>query len=81
MQGISNQDTHLHPLHNNSSVHLTKIPSAINYLQTGFGRFRSFLRKWSLATSANCECGAENQTLTMFSSNVKPIDLPVDSMA
>jgi len=63
MQGTSNRDIHLYPLHNNWSVHLTKITNAINRLQTGVGRFRSCLHKWSMATSANCECGAENQTV------------------
>jgi len=40
-----------------------KITRVINRLQTGVGRFRSCLHKWSMATSANCECGSENQTV------------------
>ena len=34
----------------------------LNYLQTGVGRFHSSLRKWGLAPSPNCECGASDQT-------------------
>ena len=33
-----------------------------NLLQTGVGRFRSSIRKWGLALSYNCECGAHEQT-------------------
>jgi len=31
----------------------------LNRLRTGVGRFRSCLYKWSMASSAACECGAE----------------------
>ena len=34
----------------------------LNRLRTGVGRFGSFMRKWSLASLANCECGASEQT-------------------
>jgi len=32
-------------------------------LQSGVGRFRSCLYKWDMASSAACECGAEEQTV------------------
>ena len=35
----------------------------INFLRTGVGRFRSCLYKWGTASSAACECGAEEQTV------------------
>jgi len=35
----------------------------LNRLRTGVGRFRSCLYKWSMASSAACECGAEEQTV------------------
>ena len=35
----------------------------INRLRTGVGRFRSCLYKWGMASSAACECGAEEQTV------------------
>ena len=31
----------------------------LNRLRTGVGRFRSCLYKWGMASSAACECGAE----------------------
>jgi len=31
----------------------------LNRLRTGVGRFRSWLYKWRMASSAACECGAE----------------------
>jgi len=36
--------------------------SAINRLETDVGRFRSSVHKCNMTTSANYECGAENQT-------------------
>jgi len=33
----------------------------LNRLHTGVGRFRSCLYKWGMASSAACECGAEEQ--------------------
>ena len=35
----------------------------LNRLRTGDGRFRSCLYKWGMASSAACECGAEEQTV------------------
>ena len=35
----------------------------LNRLRTGVGRFRSCLYKWDMASSAPCECGAEEQTV------------------
>jgi len=34
-----------------------------NRRRTGVGRFRSCLYKWGMASSAACECGAEEQTV------------------
>jgi len=33
----------------------------LNRLRTGVGRFRSCFYKWGIASSATCECGAEEQ--------------------
>ena len=35
----------------------------LSRLRTGVGRFRSCLYKWGMASSAACECGAEEQTV------------------
>jgi len=35
----------------------------LNRLRTGVGRFRSCLYKWGMASSAACECGAEERTV------------------
>ena len=35
----------------------------LNRLRTGVGRFCSCLYKWGMASSADCECGAEEQTV------------------
>jgi len=35
----------------------------LNRLRTGVGRFRSCLYKWGMASSAACECDAEEQTV------------------
>ena len=37
--------------------------SVLISLRIGVGRFRSCLYKWSMASSAACECGAEEQTV------------------
>ena len=34
----------------------------LNCLRTGVGQFHSFMHKWGLAPSPNCECGASEQT-------------------
>ena len=34
----------------------------LNRLRTGVGLFRSLMHKWSMACTASCECGAEEQT-------------------
>jgi len=34
----------------------------LNRLRTGVGLFRSTMHKWGLIPSANCRCGAEEQT-------------------
>jgi len=38
----------------------------LNCLRTGVGRFCSCLYKWGMASSAACECGAEEQTTNQF---------------
>jgi len=35
----------------------------LDRFRTGVGRFRSCLYKWGMASSAACECGAEEQTV------------------
>jgi len=35
----------------------------LNRLRIGVGRFRSCFHKWDMASSAACECGAEEQTV------------------
>jgi len=35
---------------------------SLNRLRTGVGLFRSTMQKWGLVSSANCRCGAEEQT-------------------
>jgi len=105
MYSASNQDTHLYPPHNNSSVSQTTkyvrrtgqitngmrsgrttpqdsrifIPDTgihplgvilprrtwvrLNRLLTDVGSFRSCSYEWGMASSAVCECGAEEQTV------------------
>jgi len=54
----------------------------LNCLRTGVGCFRSCLCKWGMASCAACGCGTEeNKPLTMLSSNVQSIDLPMDCTA
>jgi len=47
----------------------------LNCLRTGVGRFRSCLYKWGMASSAACECGAE-QTVDHVVLHWPIIDLP-----
>jgi len=35
----------------------------LNHFGPGVGGFRSCLYKWDMASSATCECGAEEQTV------------------
>ena len=35
----------------------------LNRLRTGVGRFKSSMKKWGLADSAACQCGASEQTV------------------
>jgi len=51
----------------------------LNRLRTGVGRFPSCLYKWSMASSAACECGAEEQTIDHVV--LQSINLPMDCMA
>jgi len=43
----------------------------LNRLHSSVEHFRSCLQKWGMASSAACECGAEEQPSTMLSSNVQ----------
>jgi len=38
----------------------------LNRLRTGAGLFRSTMQKWGLVPSANCRCGAEEQTVNLI---------------
>jgi len=44
----------------------------LNRLRTGVGLFRSTMHKWGLVSSANCRCGANNRSYTIFLSPVPP---------
>ena len=81
MHGISNRDTLSYPMHNNLSVHLTKITMRL----TAF-------KLVSEVSAPVCTNGvwplrqivSEKQKikpLTMFPSNVQSVDLPMDCMA
>jgi len=50
-------------------------------LLSGVEHFRSCLHTWYMALSSACECGAEEQTLNMFSSTVQSINHSVDCMS
>ena len=59
------QDLHFHPRHRHPPG-MTLPRRAwvrLNRLRTCVGRFRSCLYKWGMASSAACECGAEEQTV------------------
>jgi len=53
----------------------------LSCLRIDVGRFRSCLYKWSMTSSAPCECGSEEQPSTMLSSIVQSVDLRVECMA
>ena len=56
---------HFHPRHWHPPLRNDppkKSLGGLNRLRTGVGRFRSCLYKWGMASSAACECGAEEQT-------------------
>jgi len=53
----------------------------LNPLRTGVGRFRSCLHKWCVASSAALSMAYKNKPSTILSSNIQPIDLPMDCMA
>jgi len=50
-------------------------------LHTSVRCFRSCLYKWGMASSAACECGAEEQTVGHVVHNVQSIDLLMDCTA
>jgi len=54
---ISNTGTHL------PGMTLPSVWIRLNRLRIVVGRFRSFLHKSGMASSAACECGAEEQTV------------------
>jgi len=63
--GKTHKAPHWHPRHRHTNG-MTLPRRAwiwLNRLRTGVGRFRSFLYKWGTASSAACECGAEEQTV------------------
>ena len=51
----------------------------LNHLRTGVGRFRSYLYRWGMASSATCECGAEEQTVDHVALQY-PIHRPPDGL-
>ena len=53
---------HRHPPSRNDPPKKNLGPG-FNCLRTGVGRFRICLYKWGMASSAACECGAEEQTI------------------
>jgi len=63
--GQSHKTPHFHLRHRHPPLGMTH-PRAwyrLNRLHTGVGRFRSCLYKWGMASSAACECGAEEQAI------------------
>ena len=61
----TNKTPNFHPRHpaNTPQSDPPKKSVRFNRLRTGVGRFRSCLYKWVMASSAACECGAEEQTV------------------
>ena len=55
----------------------------LNRLRAGVGRFLFCLYKWGsgYASSAACECGAEEQTVDHVFLQCRSIDLPMDCTA
>ena len=56
---------HFHPRHCTHLLGMTlqRAWVWVNRLPTSVGRFQSCLYKWGMASSAACECGAEEQTV------------------
>ena len=64
--GQPHKTPHLHPRHRQPPPGMSLPRRAwvrLNRLRTGVERFCSCLYKWSMASSAACECGAEEQTV------------------
>ena len=62
--GQSHRPPHFHPRHPPPGVTLPRRAWVrLNRFSTGAGRFRSCLYKLSMASSAACECGEEEQTV------------------
>jgi len=65
--GQSYKTPHFHPRHRHTLPGMTLPKTAwvrLNSLRKGVGRFHSScLYKWGMASSAACECGAEEQTV------------------
>jgi len=65
VDGQPHKTPHFHHRHRHPSPRMTLPRRAwvrLNRLRTSVGRFRSCLYKWGMASSAACECGAEEQT-------------------
>jgi len=64
--GQPHKTPHFHPRHR-CPPGMTSLPRRawvrLNRLYNSIGRFRSCLYKWGMASSAVCECGAEEQTV------------------
>jgi len=62
--GQPHMTPHFHPRHRHLPPGMTLPRRAwVRRLRTGVARFRSCLYKWGTASSAACECGAEEQTV------------------
>jgi len=66
VDGQPHKTPHFHPRHRHSFPGVTLPRRAWvrhNRLNTGVSHFHSCLYKWGMASSAACECGAEEQTV------------------